>query len=450
MNTGKSECGLELVRTAVCTLKTQVLLHSSCTNCAPFRAVVMALCDVTMRRASRPPLASMLHHATSAINVQPNGNAPLLQGRRAHRLIDRVEDTTHRAGRRARGRCRRGNGAPELVRDARDRSPDRGDRVPDPGRDRRHRIAAARTRRRTEDHRPATRPETRRRGAESVPVVVAAPMRVTCPPGSFPELRAPAAGGPRASAPEPMAPVREPGAVGPVEAAPGSAMRPCAARRPVLLSLGRSVRRPVLTGTGGDAGHDQCDDGTERGDRPVPAALAFPRRSADPRRRLAPAAPPPEKPPRKALRHQSGVELPAPAPTLGAARVAAPESSSRWRSRRALERVAEHPPEQRLVPASRREVVPGLAPDAAGSPTELLRAKDLLETFHITRVVVLHHAPLPTSPPASPAADCRGLASHLDVRRYPATTLSLARPARRTADRQAHQQRARSDQRPRA
>jgi hypothetical protein len=46
VNTGKPECGLELVRTAVCTSKSQVLLHSSCTNCAPFRAVVMALCDV--------------------------------------------------------------------------------------------------------------------------------------------------------------------------------------------------------------------------------------------------------------------------------------------------------------------------------------------------------------------------------------------------------------------
>jgi hypothetical protein len=123
VNTGKPECGLELVRTAVCTLKSQVLLHSSCTNCAPFRAVVVALCDVVPCPCDVASLVARrvcFAHATAAINVQPNGNAPLLQGRRAHRLIDRVEDTTHRAGHRARCRCRRGNGAPELVREASD------------------------------------------------------------------------------------------------------------------------------------------------------------------------------------------------------------------------------------------------------------------------------------------------------------------------------------------
>jgi hypothetical protein len=152
VNTSKLECGLELVRTGVCPLKSPVLLHSSCTNCAPFRAVVMALCDVipcTCDVASRPARRVCVARASPAINVQPNGNAPLLEDRRAHRLIDRAENATHRAGRRARRRCRRGNGAPELVRDARDRSPERGDRAPEPGSHRRHRVGSARTRRRT-------------------------------------------------------------------------------------------------------------------------------------------------------------------------------------------------------------------------------------------------------------------------------------------------------------
>ena len=49
-----------------------------------FRAHATTLC------AQR--VAYVLQHAMSAINVQPNGNAPLSQGRRLHRSIDRVEN----------------------------------------------------------------------------------------------------------------------------------------------------------------------------------------------------------------------------------------------------------------------------------------------------------------------------------------------------------------------
>jgi hypothetical protein len=61
---------------------------------------------------------------------------------------------------------------------------------------------------------------------EGVPVVVAAPLRVTCPPGLFPEPRAPAGGDCKAKTPAPIAPVREPGAVGPIGAVPGVLARP--------------------------------------------------------------------------------------------------------------------------------------------------------------------------------------------------------------------------------
>ena len=66
VNTGKLECGLELVRTAVCTLKSQVLLHLSCTNCAPFRAVVMPLCDVFTRRA----MARHVHRVSCVLHTR--------------------------------------------------------------------------------------------------------------------------------------------------------------------------------------------------------------------------------------------------------------------------------------------------------------------------------------------------------------------------------------------
>src|ERR1700722_12376247 len=81
VNTSKLECGLELVRTGVCPLKTQVLLHSSCTNYALFRAVVTALLSCSRARI-RARCNARVADMGSAINVQPNGNAPLLQVRR--------------------------------------------------------------------------------------------------------------------------------------------------------------------------------------------------------------------------------------------------------------------------------------------------------------------------------------------------------------------------------
>jgi hypothetical protein len=55
--------------------------------------------------------------------------------------------------------------------------------------------------------------------ATALPVVVAAPLKATCPGGSLTETTAPA-GSPNASAPDPTVPVSEPGALGPVEAVP--------------------------------------------------------------------------------------------------------------------------------------------------------------------------------------------------------------------------------------
>jgi hypothetical protein len=57
--------------------------------------------------------------------------------------------------------------------------------------------------------------------AGSVPVVVAAPLSVTCPPGSLPERMVAADGAPKARAADPTPPVREPGAVGAVDAERG-------------------------------------------------------------------------------------------------------------------------------------------------------------------------------------------------------------------------------------
>ena len=61
----------------------------------------------------------------------------------------------------------------------------------------------------------------------TVPVVVAAAPRVTCPAGPLPERRVPADGAPRASAPDPTAPVSESGAVRGVEALPGEPAPRC-------------------------------------------------------------------------------------------------------------------------------------------------------------------------------------------------------------------------------
>jgi hypothetical protein len=52
------------------------------------------------------------------------------------------------------------------------------------------------------------------------PVVVAAPLRVTCPPGASPVLRVAADDILDNRAPDPTSPVSEPGAVGPLAAAP--------------------------------------------------------------------------------------------------------------------------------------------------------------------------------------------------------------------------------------
>ena len=67
-----------------------------------------------------------------------------------------------------------------------------------------------------------------------VPVVVAAPIRVTCPPTALPVSRVRAGGTPRERAPEPTSLVSEPGAVGPVVATPEVERPLCGRARPCV------------------------------------------------------------------------------------------------------------------------------------------------------------------------------------------------------------------------
>jgi hypothetical protein len=79
----------------VSTLKSTLFLHASCTNHAAFRAVVTVLSTSQRARAIHPTYHSQEsgeRDATAAINVQPNRNLRLSQCRRAHRLLDRVDE----------------------------------------------------------------------------------------------------------------------------------------------------------------------------------------------------------------------------------------------------------------------------------------------------------------------------------------------------------------------
>jgi hypothetical protein len=75
--------------------------HALRINHAAFRAVVGALSDAPIGRViyccARPRTLAALGAAV-AIRLQPNGNSLLLSGRRADRLIERVDDGVHDTG----------------------------------------------------------------------------------------------------------------------------------------------------------------------------------------------------------------------------------------------------------------------------------------------------------------------------------------------------------------
>ena len=74
----------------VCALKTKVLRHVLRINHAVFSRLSerCSTCQVIA-------IQSRAQERTVAICLQPNGNSPLSSGRRAHRLIDRVDDIAH-------------------------------------------------------------------------------------------------------------------------------------------------------------------------------------------------------------------------------------------------------------------------------------------------------------------------------------------------------------------
>ena len=71
------------------------------TNHAAFRAVVGALSSAPIARVINPcarPRAPFALCASTAIRLQLGGNSPLSFGRRADRLIERVDDGVHDTG----------------------------------------------------------------------------------------------------------------------------------------------------------------------------------------------------------------------------------------------------------------------------------------------------------------------------------------------------------------
>ena len=150
-----------------------ILLHLSCIICAVFRAVVTTLWDMIRAatvRTLRAHSSTFARRArASAISVQPNGNVVLSDGRRAQCPVHRGEVAGHPTGRAADRRNRHGNRARELVCETRHQRPGGGTTgfVPfEPG----GAPVVSGTRRRAGRRRP-------------IPVVVAAPLSETRPPG---------------------------------------------------------------------------------------------------------------------------------------------------------------------------------------------------------------------------------------------------------------------------
>jgi hypothetical protein len=231
VNTGNPECGLELVRTAVCTLKSQVLLHASCTK---LRAVSRGCHGVVGRHRVHTPMMLNVQRVAHVLHIRrQQSTCNRMAMHRCYKVVALTAWSTESstpltalvtalvAGAAAGSVlpiwfARPVTEVPTVVTVLPTPAtgvtglppPEPGDAPEDP----------------PPDDPPA--------GAGSVPVVVAAPMRVTRPPGWLPAPPALAEVASRARAPDPIEPVREPGAVGAVEASPGSAMRPCGPAAP--------------------------------------------------------------------------------------------------------------------------------------------------------------------------------------------------------------------------
>ena len=110
---------------------------------------VLCGCDDVVDMTERALWRVRSTHARSAIDMQPDGNVPLLRGRRTQRSVTGEEDAAHRRRRADGHRIGRGEGTRDFVRETRHQWPDGGDGGRDTGRRRRDCATPTRIRRRT-------------------------------------------------------------------------------------------------------------------------------------------------------------------------------------------------------------------------------------------------------------------------------------------------------------
>ena len=242
--------------------------------------------------------------------------------------------------------------------------------------------------------------------------------------------------------PDPAAAVSDPpGAVEPVDAAPGAWDPPVRTRR-VVLSLRRDIRPRMVTHPGHDPRGHERNQRADRSDRPVPTwRVVSTAPSTAPRRAPRPDAAPPSEGATCSGRSDtsfSSTRAPGPPPTG--------ESGAplRLRRRRQGTEVRGRPNSLAKITSSRPAGSETPPPHRVGCPPEFVRSKDLLQASDVTSIPVAEHGPLPpsdASPAPSTCARCTFRKSLL-VGKSPATRTATGRPA----DGQAHGQRTQPDQ----